>query len=157
MLARYTAHEPDPGRLHDLLRRGLRKGARATLALAALYLAAAVPLGRWLRIPYPLMALFGLSLVPASGCCRCTGRSAPGVEALGGLGLNMIWEVLAKLAIGIGLVWIGFGEYGAVAGSPSASASPSPSPISRCATSTALRRRRPRRRTSTATACRCSR
>jgi integrase len=26
VLARYTAHEPDPGRLHDLRRRGLRKG-----------------------------------------------------------------------------------------------------------------------------------
>lgn len=115
VLARYTAHEPDPGRLHDLLRRGLRKGARATLALAALYLAAAVPLGRWLRIPYPLMALFGLSLVGV-GLLPVHRGALQGWKRFGDLGLNMIWEVLAKLAIGIGLVWIGAGEYGAVAG-----------------------------------------
>ncbi len=115
VLARYTAHEPDPGRLHDLLRRGLRKGGRATLALAALYLTAAVPLGRWLRIPYPLMALFGLSLAGV-GLLPVHRGALQGWKRFGGLGLNMIWEVLAKLAIGIGLVWIGFGEYGAVAG-----------------------------------------
>jgi O-antigen/teichoic acid export membrane protein len=115
VLARYTAHEPDPGRLHDLLRRGLRKGGRATLALAALYLTAAVPLGRWLRIPYPLMALFGLSLVGV-GLLPVHRGALQGWKRFGGLGLNMIWEVLAKLAIGIGLVWIGAGEYGAVAG-----------------------------------------
>jgi len=115
VLARYTAHEPDPGRLHDLLRRGLRKGGRATLALAALYLTAAVPLGRWLRIPYPLMALFGLSLVGV-GLLPVHRGALQGWKRFGDLGLNMIWEVLAKLAIGIGLVWIGAGEYGAVAG-----------------------------------------
>jgi O-antigen/teichoic acid export membrane protein len=115
VLARYTAHEPDPGRLHDLLRRGLRKGSRATLALAALYLTAAVPLGRWLRIPYPLMALFGLSLVGV-GLLPVHRGALQGWKRFGDLGLNMIWEVLAKLAIGIGLVWIGAGEYGAVAG-----------------------------------------
>lgn len=115
VLARYTAHEPDPGRLHDLLRRGLRKGARATLVLTALYLTAAVPLGRWLRIPYPLMALFGLSLVGV-GLLPVHRGALQGWKRFGDLGLNMIWEVLAKLAIGIGLVWIGAGEYGAVAG-----------------------------------------
>ncbi len=120
VLARYTAHEPDPGRLHDLLRRGLRQGSRATLALAALYLTAAVPLGRWLRIPYPLMALFGLSLVGV-GLLPVHRGALQGWKRFGDLGLNMIWEVLAKLAIGIGLVWIGAGgyypkEYGAVAG-----------------------------------------
>jgi len=120
VLARYTAHEPDPGRLHDLLRRGLRKGGRATLALAALYLAAAVPLGRWLRIPYPLMALFGLSLAGV-GLLPVHRGALQGWKRFSDLGLNMIWEVLAKLAIGIGLVWIGAGryypgEYGAVAG-----------------------------------------
>lgn len=115
VLARYTAHEPDPGRLHDLLRRGLRQGGRATLALAALYLAAAVPLGRWLRIPYPLMALFGLSLAGV-GLLPVHRGALQGWKRFGDLGLNMIWEVLAKLAIGIGLVWIGWGEYGAVAG-----------------------------------------
>jgi O-antigen/teichoic acid export membrane protein len=115
VLARYTAHEPDPGRLHDLLRRGLRKGGRATLALAALYLAAALPLGKWLRISFPLMALFGLSLVGV-GLLPVHRGALQGWKRFGGLGMNMIWEVLAKLAIGIGLVWAGAGEYGAVAG-----------------------------------------
>jgi O-antigen/teichoic acid export membrane protein len=115
VLARYAAHEPDPGRLHDLLRRGLRKGGRAALALAAVYLAAAVPLGRWLRIPYPLMALFSLSLVGV-GLLPVHRGALQGWKRFGGLGMNMIWEVLAKLAIGIGLVWLGAGEYGAVAG-----------------------------------------
>jgi O-antigen/teichoic acid export membrane protein len=115
VLARYTAQEPDPGRLHDLLRRGLRKGGRATLALAAAYLLAAVPLGRWLRIPYPLMALFGLSLVGV-GLLPVHRGALQGWKRFGGLGMNFIWEVLAKLAIGIGLVWIGAGTYGAVAG-----------------------------------------
>ncbi|HEY0512504.1 MAG TPA: oligosaccharide flippase family protein [Thermoanaerobaculia bacterium] len=115
VLARYTAHEPDAGRLHDLLRRALRKGGRATLALAALYLLAAVPLGRWLRIPYPLMACFGLSLVGV-GLLPVHRGALQGWKRFGDLGLNMIWEVLAKLAVGIGLVWIGAREYGAVAG-----------------------------------------
>ncbi len=115
VIARYAAHEPDPGRLHDLLRRGLRKGGRAALALAALYLATAVPLGKWLRIPYPLMALFGLSLIGV-GLLPVHRGALQGWKRFGDLGLNMIWEVLAKLAIGIGLVWIGGREYGAVAG-----------------------------------------
>jgi O-antigen/teichoic acid export membrane protein len=115
VIARYAAHEPDPGRLHDLLRRGLRKGGQAALALAALYLAVAVPLGRWLRIPYPLMALFGLSLVGV-GLLPVHRGALQGWKRFGDLGLNMIWEVLAKLAIGIGLVWMGAAEYGAVAG-----------------------------------------
>jgi O-antigen/teichoic acid export membrane protein len=120
VLARYAAHEPDPARLHDLLRRGLRKGLKATLALAALYLVAAVPLGRWLRIPFPLMALFGLSLVGV-GLLPVHRGALQGWKRFGGLGLNMIWEVLAKLAIGVGLVWAGTRgyyprEYGAVAG-----------------------------------------
>jgi O-antigen/teichoic acid export membrane protein len=115
VLARYAAHEPDPARLHDLLRRGLRKGGAATLALAALYLAAAVPLGHWLRIPFPLMALFALSLVGV-GLLPVHRGALQGWKRFGGLGLNMIWEVAAKLAIGIGLVWFGASEYGAVAG-----------------------------------------
>jgi len=32
-------------------------------AFTTVFLAAAVPLGRWLRIPYPLMALFSLSMI----------------------------------------------------------------------------------------------
>ena len=108
VLARYTAHEPDPGRLHDLLRRGLRKGGRATLALAVLYLAAAIPLGRWLRIPFPLMALFGLSLVGV-GLLPVLRGVLQGRKRFGALGINMIWEVLAKLVIGVGLVWAGTG------------------------------------------------
>ncbi|MFL6259768.1 MAG: lipopolysaccharide biosynthesis protein [Thermoanaerobaculia bacterium] len=115
VLARYAAREPDPGRLHDLLRRGLRKGGRAALALAAAYLLAAVPLGRWLRIPYPLMALFGLSLVGV-GLLSVHRGALLGWKRFSGLGMNFIWEVLAKLAIGIGLVWLGAREYGAVAG-----------------------------------------
>jgi O-antigen/teichoic acid export membrane protein len=118
VIARYAAHEPDAARLHDLLRRGLRKGGAATLGLAVLYLAAAVPLGRWLRIPFPLMALFGLSLVGV-GLLPVHRGALQGWKRFGGLAMNMIWEVLAKLGIGIGLVWAGaagFREYGAVAG-----------------------------------------
>jgi O-antigen/teichoic acid export membrane protein len=115
VIARYAAHEPDPARLHDLLRRGLRKGLQATLVLTVIYLAAAVPLGRWLRIPFPLMTLFGLSLVGV-GLLPVHRGALQGWKRFGGLGLNMIWEVLAKLAIGIGLVWFGTAEYGAVAG-----------------------------------------
>lgn len=115
VVARYASREPAPGRLHDLLRRALRKGGRATVAMLLLYLAAAVPLGRWLRIPYPLMALFALSLVGV-GLLPIHRGALQGRKRFGGLGLNMIWEVLAKLGIGIGLVWAGAGEYGAVAG-----------------------------------------
>lgn len=115
VVARYASSEPVPGRLHDLLRRALRKGGRATLAMLFLYLAAAVPLGRWLRIPYPLMALFALSLVGV-GLLPIHRGALQGRRRFGGLGLNMIWEVLVKLGVGIGLVWAGAGEYGAVAG-----------------------------------------
>ncbi len=115
VVARYASSEPAPGRLHDLLRRALRKGGRATLAMLVLYLAAAVPLGRWLRIPYPLMALFALSLVGV-GLLPIHRGALQGRKRFAGLGLNMIWEVLVKLGVGIGLVWAGAREYGAVAG-----------------------------------------
>jgi O-antigen/teichoic acid export membrane protein len=115
VVARYASREPAPGRLHDLLRRALRKGGRATVAMLGLYLSAAVPLGRWLRIPYPLMAIFALSLVGV-GLLPIHRGALQGRKRFGELGLNMIWEVLAKLGTGIGLAWAGAGEYGAVAG-----------------------------------------
>jgi O-antigen/teichoic acid export membrane protein len=115
VLARYASREDAPGRLHDLLRRGLRRGGRATLAMAVAYLAAAVPLGRWLRIPFGLMALFGVSLVGV-GLLPVLRGVLQGRKRFGALGMSMIWEVLAKLVIGVGLVWAGAGEYGAVAG-----------------------------------------
>jgi O-antigen/teichoic acid export membrane protein len=115
ILARYASREPDPGRLHDLLRRALRKGGRATLAMTAVFLVAAVPLGRWLRIPYPLMALFSLSMIGV-GLLPIHRGALQGWKRFRALGENMIWEVLAKLILGVGLVWIGAREYGAVAG-----------------------------------------
>jgi O-antigen/teichoic acid export membrane protein len=115
ILARYASREPDPGRLHDLLRRALRKGGRATLAMLAVYLAAAVPLAIWLRLPYPLMALFSLSLVGV-GLLPIHRGALLGWKRFRALGENFLWEVAAKLAIGIGLVWAGAREYGAVAG-----------------------------------------
>jgi O-antigen/teichoic acid export membrane protein len=115
ILARYASREPDPGRLHDLLRRALRKGGRATLAMLAVYLVAAVPLAIWLRLPYPLMALFSLSLVGV-GLLPIHRGALLGWKRFRALGENFLWEVAAKLAIGIGLVWAGAREYGAVAG-----------------------------------------
>ncbi|HSG38297.1 MAG TPA: oligosaccharide flippase family protein [Thermoanaerobaculia bacterium] len=115
VLARYASREPDPGRLHDLLRRALRKGGQVTLILLAAYLAAAVPLSRWLRIPYPLMALFALSLVGV-GLLPVHRGALQGWKRFGALGTNMILEGIAKLGIGVGLVLAGAGEYGAVAG-----------------------------------------
>jgi len=115
ILARYASREPDRGRLHDLLRRALRKGGRATLAMTAVLLAAGVPLGIWLRIPYPLMALFSLSTVGV-GLLPIHRGVLQGMKRFRALGENMIWEVLAKLVVGVGLVWIGAREYGAVAG-----------------------------------------
>ncbi len=115
VIARYASAEPAPGRLHDLLRRALRKGGKATLGMLLLYLVAAVPLGRWLRIPYPLMALFALSLVGV-GLLPIHRGALQGRKRFAALGLNMIWEVVAKLGLGVGLVWIGAREYGAVAG-----------------------------------------
>lgn len=115
ILARYASREPDPGRLHDLLRRALGKGGRATLAMTAVFLVAAVPLGRWLRIPYPLMALFSLSMIGV-GLLPIHRGALQGWKRFRALGENMIWEVLAKLILGVGLVWLGAREYGAVAG-----------------------------------------
>jgi O-antigen/teichoic acid export membrane protein len=115
VLARYASHEPDPGRLHDLLRRALRKGGQATLLLLAAYLAAALPLGRWLRIPYPLMALFALSLVGV-GLLPLRRGALQGWKRFGALGTNMVLEGIVKLALGAGLVFAGAREYGAVAG-----------------------------------------
>jgi len=115
ILARYASREPDPGRLHDLLRRALSKGGRATLTMTAVFLVAAVPLGRWLRIPYPLMALFSLSMIGV-GLLPIHRGALQGWKRFRALGENMIWEVLAKLIVGVGLVWLGAREYGAVAG-----------------------------------------
>src|SRR4029079_17516896 len=115
ILARYASRELDPGRLHDLLRRALRKGGKATLALLAIFLVAAVPLGIWLRLPYPLLALFSLSMIGV-GLLPIHRGALQGWKRFRALGENMIWEVLAKLGIGVALVWAGAREYGAVAG-----------------------------------------
>ncbi len=115
ILARYASQEPDPGRLHDLLRRALRKGGRATLAMLVLFLVIAFPLGIWLRIPYPLLALFSLSMIGV-GLLPIHRGALQGWKRFRALGENMIWEVLAKLGIALGLVWAGAREYGAVAG-----------------------------------------
>ncbi|HSS78797.1 MAG TPA: oligosaccharide flippase family protein [Thermoanaerobaculia bacterium] len=115
ILARYASREPDPGRLHDLLRRALSKGGRATLAMTIAFLVAAVPLGAWLRIPYLLMALFSVSMVGV-GLLPIHRGALQGWKRFRALGESMIWEVLAKLIAGVGLVWLGAREYGAVAG-----------------------------------------
>jgi O-antigen/teichoic acid export membrane protein len=115
IITRYASREPDPGRLHDLLRRALRKGGRATLAMTAVFLVASIPLGIWLRIPYPLMALFALSMIGV-GLLPIHRGALQGWKRFRALGENMIWEVLAKLVLGVGLVWLGAREYGAVAG-----------------------------------------
>jgi O-antigen/teichoic acid export membrane protein len=72
-------------------------------------------LGRWLRIPYPLMALFSLSMIGV-GLLPIHRGALQGWKRFRALGENMIWEVLAKLILGVGLVWLGAREYGAVAG-----------------------------------------
>jgi O-antigen/teichoic acid export membrane protein len=115
IVARYASREPNPGRLHDLLRRALRKGGRATLAMTAVFLVAAIPLGLWLRIPYSLMALFSLSMIGV-GLLPIHRGALQGWKRFRALGENMIWEVLAKLIVGAVLVWLGAREYGAVAG-----------------------------------------
>ncbi len=114
VLARYTAKEPDPGRLHDLLARSLRKGWRLAFGMALLYLALATPSARWLRIPLPLFLAFGASLIGV--CLLPVLRGAlQGRRRFAALGFNMVLEGAVKLGAGLALAGWGWGEYGAVA------------------------------------------
>lgn len=114
VVARYASREPDPGRLGDLLRRALHRGTRATLLLLVVYLLAAVPLSRLLHIPYPLMALFALSVVGV-GLLPIHRGALQGMQRFAAFGINALAEVVVKLGLGALLVWAGWREYGAVA------------------------------------------
>jgi O-antigen/teichoic acid export membrane protein len=114
VIARYTSREADRGRLHDLLRRGLRRGWRLTALSAVVYLAGAAPAARLLRVPLSLMLLFGGALLGV--CVLPVLRGAlQGRQRFAALGINMILEGALKLAAGIALVAWGAAEYGAVA------------------------------------------
>jgi len=114
VLARYASKEPDPGRLHDLVRRALGKGWKLALGLALLDLVLALPAARLLRISPLLFVLFGSSLLGV--CLLPVLRGAlQGRRRFGALGLNMILEGVVKLAAGFALVAWGWEEFGAVA------------------------------------------
>jgi O-antigen/teichoic acid export membrane protein len=114
VVARYASREPAPGRLHGLLRQGLRQGGRATLLLLALYLLAAVPLSRLLHIPYAVMALFAPSLVGV-GLLPISRGMLQGTRRFAAFGVNALLEAVVKLGLGALLVWWGWGEGGAAA------------------------------------------
>jgi len=115
VIAKYTVEEKSDGRIKNILKRALRKGAFGFIALFLIYLAVSIPLSQVLGIDYLLMTLNGLSILVVFSL-PITRGILQGKKRFGALGTNLILESFFKLAIGVSLVYFGFSVAGALVG-----------------------------------------
>lgn len=103
IVTKYTAHEENSGKIHNLLNRALKTTTSAASVLFAVYLLLAIALAPLLAIPYPLLALNGLIIFVAF-TLPVTRGILQGRKAFTSLGINFIVESLAKILLAIALV-----------------------------------------------------
>ncbi|MFH1289903.1 MAG: oligosaccharide flippase family protein [Nanoarchaeota archaeon] len=115
IITKYSVKENEPGKLKNLIKKSLSKGLFWAIVLFILNLLISIPLSYLLDIEYVLLAVNGLVifLVFFSPITRGV---LQGRKKFGSLGVNMAIESSSKLALGIFLVFIGFGVMGAIAG-----------------------------------------
>ncbi len=115
VLAKYTAAEPDAGKVKNLFTRSLRKALFAACCLFALYALVALPLSAVMRISFPLMLLGGVIIFAMFATASARGV-LQGRQRFRALGSTMMLEGAIKLVLGIALVYVGWKVYGALIG-----------------------------------------
>ena len=115
IIAKYSAQEKDNGKLKNIFRKSFKKSVKASIIVLLAYLIIAIPLSSMLKIKYWLVSLNGLVIFLAFFLPISRGIMQ-GRRRFTSLGLNMVVEALAKVALGVFLVYIGFSVYGAIIG-----------------------------------------
>lgn len=113
IITKYTASNKTKGEVKTILNKSVKKSLKLSCLLFVLYLIVAVALSVLLEIEYPVVALSGvmiffLMMVPI------TRGILQGRKRFTALGVNMVFESLLKLGLGIVFVLLGFGIYGAL-------------------------------------------
>lgn len=113
VITKYSSVEGDEGRLKNLFKRAVKKGAWASIWLFIPYLLLSFPLAYLLKISYPLVAITGLLIF--SAFLLPIGRGVmQGRKMFKSLGINMIIEAALKITLAILLVFLGWRVYGAI-------------------------------------------
>lgn len=115
IITKYTAKEEDKGKLKNIFKKSFKKAYFASLIIFLIYLIAAIPLSPLLKIDYLLIGLNGLMIFIAlftpinRGILQGKKKFLP-------LGINMILESTAKLALAMLFAFIGWKVYGVMIG-----------------------------------------
>ncbi|MBI5803998.1 oligosaccharide flippase family protein [Candidatus Pacearchaeota archaeon] len=113
IMARYTSRENSNGKIKNILRRSFKKSFKIASALIVFYLLISLFLKSFLNIDYSLLSLTGLAIFAVF--LTPVGRGAlQGKKRFKSFGFNMIFESVAKLALGIFFVYLGWRVYGAI-------------------------------------------
>lgn len=112
-IAKFASNENNPGKIKNILKRGLKKSFLISLFLFFAYLVCAIAISYFSRVSYFLVAFTGLItfsifLVPINrGILQ-------GKKKFKSLGLNMICESLTKFSLAVLFVYFGWSVFGAV-------------------------------------------
>lgn len=116
IISKYTSKsniKKEYGKINNLLRKGLKKGAVLSLYIFIIYLAISIPLALILKIDFLLLALTGV-LIFSDLLAPISRGVLQGIKRFGRLGINMILEGLIKVIFAFVLVLLGLKVYGAM-------------------------------------------
>jgi len=113
VLSKYTTNESNKGKLKNILKKSLKKSIYVSFLFFGLYLLLSVVLSLKLNIPYLLLIITGLMIFFAF-FGSVTRGVMQGRKKFFSLGWNLIIESAIKLVLGVSLVLIGWGVYGAM-------------------------------------------
>lgn len=115
IMTKYSANEREIGRLKGLLKKSSLKSISFAWMFFIFYLVLSIPLSFLLKINYLLLSFNGLVIFSAFSLPIPRGIMQ-GRKMFKPLGVNMVIESVAKLALGVLFVFIGWSVLGAVAG-----------------------------------------
>src|SRR3990167_1341001 len=115
IMTKYSANEREPVRLKGLLKKSSLKSISFAWMFFIFYLVLSIPLSFLLKINYLLLSFNGLVIFSAFSLPIPRGIMQ-GRKMFKPLGVNMVLESVAKLALGVLFVFIGWSVLGAVAG-----------------------------------------
>jgi len=115
VITKYASVEKEDEKLKNILKRSLKKSFAASVVLFSIYLVVSIPLSYVLEIKYPLLAITGI-LIFSAFTLPVTRGVMQGRKNFRALGLNMVFESLLKLILGVFFVFLGWKVYGALVG-----------------------------------------
>ncbi|RMD67466.1 hypothetical protein D6817_01540 [Candidatus Pacearchaeota archaeon] len=115
VITKYTANAKNEGKVKNILKRSLAKGALLALSLTLVYALASLALYKKLKIELSLMLLNGAFIFFAI-LSPITRGVLQGQKRFFSLGTNMALEGVLKVLLGIALVFAGLQVYGAIGG-----------------------------------------